>query len=61
MTDYHVYRGKDGLLTFEENGTILFTITTGSQSNADEALMNLKAFEKREQTGIDDIEETEEI
>ena len=60
MTDYHVYRGKDGLLTFEQNGPILFTIKTGSQTTADEALMNLKAFEKREQP-IDNVEETDEI
>jgi hypothetical protein len=60
MTDYHVYRGQDGLLTFEQNGPILFTISTGSQTYADEALMNLKRFEVREESQIDDIE-TDEI
>ena len=60
MTDYHVYRGKDGLLTFEQNGPILFTIKTGSQTTADEALANLKQFEKRDQP-IDDVEETDEF
>ena len=60
MTDFNVYRDKDGLLTFEENGPILFTIKTKSQAYADEALMSLKTFEKREDTGIDEIEETNE-
>jgi bacterioferritin-associated ferredoxin len=48
MQQYLVYRTAKGTLTFKPNGDSIFTIKCNSKLAADEALAQLKAFEKRE-------------
>jgi hypothetical protein len=61
MTTFNVYRGEDGILTFEENGRILFTIKTKTQANADKALGALVAMEAASQNQIEDFDQEEDL
>ena len=54
MQTYPVYRTAKGNLSFKEQGVgVIFTIRSNSQQGAEEALKQLKAFEKREAKKID--------
>lgn len=53
MTKYPVYRTEKGNLSFKEQGEgSIFTIRSTSKEGADEALRQLKAYEKRESKQI---------
>ena len=52
MKEYKVYRTLKGNLSFKTRGESVFSIRTGTQLAADEALRQLKAFEKRENKKI---------
>ena len=47
MNVYPIYRTAKGNLTFKQQGEVAYTIRANSQLGADEALAQLKAFEKR--------------
>lgn len=48
MTEYPIYRTEKGNLTFKKQGEVAFIIRGNSQLAADEALAQLKAYEKRQ-------------
>ena len=55
MNKYPVYRTAKGNLSFKEQGEgIIFIIRSNSQHGADEALLQLKNFEKRESKKINE-------
>lgn len=54
MQVYEVYRTPKGNLSFKKQGESVFTIRSNSKLGADEALAQLKAFEKREAKKIED-------
>lgn len=54
MEVYHVYRTAKGNLSFKKHEEPVFTIRSNSKLGADEALAQLKAFEKREAKKVED-------
>ena len=65
MTTFNVYRGEDGVLTFEAPQLLdgeaqpLFTIKTKTQSNADKALGALIAMEEATNNQIEEFDNDE--
>lgn len=55
MTKYLVYRTSKGNLSFKKMGDPVFTIRSNSKLMADEALKQLKDFEKRENKKVDHV------
>ncbi len=55
MTEYKIYRTLKGNLSFKPQGESIMSIHASTELTAKDALLGLKAFEKREEKKIENL------